>query len=67
MRPKMFTDVPHGDLPAGTVTHLGTIIGRSLTAYLVATVDGPHRVERYVAFDRLHGPYRPTAPLVVFG
>jgi hypothetical protein len=54
-----FPHVPHGCLPSGTVTPLGTIEQTSCTAYLIAG--------RWVPFTRLHGPRAAVTPLVMLG
>lgn len=55
-----FTATPPGLLPAGTQTPYGVIVGRSYTAYEMS--DGS-----FVAFSKVHGPYTPAEPLVIFG
>jgi hypothetical protein len=54
-----FSHIPHGHLTEGTATDLGTIEAVSLTAYRIGG--------RWVAFQAIHGPYRPATPLVSFG
>lgn len=54
-----FSDIQHGLLPIGTDTDFGRITARSYTAYEMA--DGS-----FVAFSKVHGPYKAETPLAVF-
>lgn len=55
LRPE-YAEVPHGCLPVGTVTPLGTIEAVALTAYRIAG--------EWHAFQWVHGPHQPATPLV---
>jgi len=50
-----FATVPHGCLPTGTTTTLGTIERVSMTAYLINGA--------WVPFAKVHGAYKPAKPL----
>lgn len=52
-----------GSLPAGTEIPEGTILSRTLTAYVVEGADGS---ERFVPFGKVH-PARFAEPLITFG
>lgn len=50
-----FATIPHGLLPEGTTTRLGTIERASLTAYLINGT--------WVPFEKVHGPYQAAEAL----
>lgn len=52
-----FSAVPHGTLPAGTVTEHGTIEGSTLTAYIMTS-------GCWIPFQVVHGRRPPSERLV---